>query len=417
MKHKADFSPRSSERVFRWRPGRSSTRQRKEGVLEAAARETRAMAAKEVLVTFILFGLAIVSGVWTFEGVYLENMRTGGVSVVTVLYAALLALSVTAAHMIGWWLLLYVIPRLRSLRAAFAGAGLILMLQGWTFAVSTLSNLMALTGPSAILAELEDRRAELAEAVDAATARALAIKPFLGQFEGEAIGRCAQRDSELERGGLTGSGGRGAVVGTLDMLCAQSTGIFASIRDVVAETERRSGEVQFLLGDLDAAAHDHSRDIFERKSAFLQSAGEIQAWLRQTRADDLTKTLETAHRAMAASITTLPSEDGNFGSAQASVIEGLKSSIAETGHLYADLAGELADLPQPELPTLKRVDVVAAVLNRWRENLPAVAAAIGIDLFQLFTVLVFLLARDFTEPARPPKAAAPRRKRTSKSEV
>lgn len=374
------------------------------------------MAAKEALITFILFGLAIVSGVWTFEGVYMENMRTGGVSVVTILYAALLALSVTTAHMMGWWLLLHVIPRLKTFRAAICGAALLILLQGWTFAVSTLSNLMALTGPSAILAELEDRRAEITDAVDAATARALAIKPFLGQFEGEAIGRCAQRDSELERGGLTGSGGRGAVVGTLDMLCAQSTGIFESIRDVVTETERRSAEVQSLLSDLDAAANDHSRHIFGRETAFLEVAGEIQSWLRQTRADDLTKTLETAHKAMAASITTLPADGGNLGTTQASVIEGLKASIAETGQLYAGLAEELSALPQPALPSLKRVDVVAAVLARWTENLPGVAAAVGIDLFQLFTVLVFLLARDFTVPKSSKKSPVTRRKRSSKLE-
>ena len=368
---------------------------------------------KERMAALVILILSLISGVWTFEGAYLQNQRVGGDSFYTVVYSALIAVGVTAAQVTAWWVLIAVIPSLKPGRWLLLGMALTGALQLWTFAVSSTNNGVALTGGPALIRELQDQRSKYAEAIEQASARALAIKPYLGILEGEAEGRCAQLASEVERGGVTGSAGRGAVSGTLELLCAQSRRNAALMRSVVEANEARTIEAQQILSSMDRVIFDDSMTVFERETAFLQLAGQAEAWLLQTRSDDMSQVLRTSHKAMAASVSTLPTEAGSFGNRQTAVIEGLKASIGETGQLYSKVADDLERLPPGETPRAERVSIVFAVWRSAWHHLPSMAAALGIDLFQLFMVLAFILARGAT----PSKKGSSSRSRTSKPKL
>lgn len=365
---------------------------------------------KQRIVGIVTLMLALVSGVWTFEGAYTLTERIGGESFRTIIVSGLIALAVTSAQVTAWWVLLSVVPRLKPGRKKL-GISLVAALQIWTLAVSSTNNVVALTGESSLIAALQEQRAEYVHAVEAATARALAVKPYLGILKGESDGRCAQLVSEVERGSMTGARGTGSVSATLELLCAQSRSNYSQIADAVETTERRALEIQATLAAMSETLYDTSIPVFERETAFLQLTADADGWLRQTKADDMGRVLRTSHKAMAASVAALPAEQTALGVRQAAVIAGLKQSVLETGRLYSRVADELDALSEAaETPAATRVPIVFATVRAAPEHLPNVAAAIGVDLFTLFMTLAFMLARDTTRPA----ASTPSRTRKPK---
>ena len=372
----------------------------------AATRERQTLEFQEAVVGIVILILAVISGVWTFEGAYLQNQRVGGDTVNVLIYATLIAIGVTAAQVTAWWVLVSVIPRLKSGRTLLLGVGLTAALQGWTWAVSSLNNAVALTGGPAIVRSLEDQSAAYARAVETATANALAVKPYLGLLEGEAEARCNLSEAERQDGAVTGAGGPGAVSATLAVLCNQSRANANLMRDVVGSTERRAREIQTTLSQMDTVIYDEDLSVFARETAFIELVGDVAAWLRQTRSDDLTEALRTSHQVMASSITTLPTTDDALGRRQAAVIAGLKTSVSETGKLYQQVGAKLDAMPEAAAPPpAQRVSVVEAVWDSAPHHLPSVAAALGIDTFNITILLAFILARETMRKKTAPATA------------
>ncbi|MEM9761902.1 MAG: hypothetical protein AAF968_05240 [Pseudomonadota bacterium] len=352
------------------------------------------------VVNLVILVLALISGAWTFEGAYLGNLRVGGQSFATVVSAGLLAIGVTAAIMTAWWVMMAVIPTLRSPGRIVAGLVLVLSLQGWMLGVSSLNNMVAQAAPAALTTHMESVAQDYADRVDTAVKASLSIAPFLGNLRGEAESRCAQAAAERDRGALTGSPGPGAVTAMLDLLCVQATTVAETLSAAVAEAETRAGTADDLLQQLDLDIHDHSRTIFERETAFLQGLARLEAWLRRSDASDLTRTLTVAHEAMAASIAPPSLTQGGFGARQQALIQDLRGSVDATGQVYRDMISGLPRQPVADHGPA-RISLIAAIWRSRIDHLPQIAAAIGIDLFQLFIVLAFLLA----ESGRRPQAA------------
>ena len=193
--------------------------------------------------------------------------------------------------------------------------------------------------------------------------------------------RCGQAETERESGSISGSPGRGAISGTLDAVCEQTRSVASAVAASIAHTEDRASEVAAILGDMDAILYDHTKHIFERETAFMLLAAEVETWLRQTESEDMTQILERANEVLAAGIITLSSSGGAFGTRQAAIIDGLRASIEETGLIFEDVAAELRELPEPDFQPLARVSLVEAVWRNKIAHLPQICAAVGIDFF------------------------------------
>lgn len=355
--------------------------------------EIRALPFKKKVTAIVILLLALISGAMTFEGAYLLNLRVGGQSFATVVMAALIAIGVTAGIMTAWWVMMSVIPTLGSAKRVAAGLALVLALQGWMLAVSTTNNVIALGAPDALVSHMERTQSFYEKAVSAAMDRALAIKPYLGSLQGEAEGRCVQAEGERDRGSMSRAPGPGAISGMLDMLCTQSSAIVDTLRATVSTTEMRATEADDLLRRLDSVIWDHDKSVFAREREFLALLGKLKAWLRLTASEDLTKALETSHAVMAAGVTPPSLADGQFGALQQQLIGNLRASVEDTGAVYQRIARELAAKPLPSLPDSARISLPRAVWMSRLDLTPQIAAAVGIDFFQIFMVLAFLVGR------------------------
>ena len=155
---------------------------------DAEDRLDREITFKEKVAQLVILMLAILSGAYTFEGGYLNNLRVGGATFSTTLSAALLAVGVTAGIITAWWVMMSMMPRMKSPRTIAAGLTLILMLQGWMLAVSSLNNVIAQTAPSALVMEMSEQLDGLKDDVSIALDRALGVKPFSPILDGQAGG-------------------------------------------------------------------------------------------------------------------------------------------------------------------------------------------------------------------------------------
>ncbi|WP_375228634.1 hypothetical protein [Roseobacter sp. S98] len=347
----------------------------------------------QLIVAAVILLLSLISGGMTFEGAYLLNLRVGGQSFATVATAGLLAIGITAGIVTAWWVMMSILPMLRGVAKIVAGLVLIIALQFWMLSVSTTNNAIALGAADALITHMETTSAAYEAAISATLERGLAIKPYIGLLQGEAESRCEQAKGERERGTVTGSKGPGAVTGILELLCTQSTATVRAMRQAVEATEMRADEITRLLSKLDMVIWDHNKTVFKREAAFLSYVGDAKAWLRLASADDLTQTLNTAHGVMAAAVTPPSVSSGAFGATQQKLITGLKRSVEETGEVYKAIAATIAAKPVPVLPEAARISLIKAVWKARLDLWPQLAAAVGIDYFQLFMVLAFMIGR------------------------
>lgn len=337
--------------------------------------------------------LGFVSGIWTFRGAMMIEERVGGESFETVASAGLLGLTASAALVTAWYLLSQIIPKLSSQKLRRSGAALTAAVLLFGYCVSSLNNAAALTGPSALLMQMEEDRSSLAIQVAKTARSALAIEPYLGQLQSRAQSFCAGKEIELDSGGFSGAGGPGAVSGALTMMCEDARGNAASIAAIVEATKTGLVTVEEHLSDMEAVIYDHDLTVFEREDKFLLLAREVEAWMRSAGTSDMAEALVTSQRAMAAGVATLSTQGGSFGQTQASVIQGLKESIAAIGDVYQTVADQVATLPEPDTTPIRRASLVRVTIKYGFDALPQLAAAFGIDTFMLLALTALGLAR------------------------
>lgn len=348
---------------------------------------------REAVVQKIIFVLALISGWWTFEGAYLLNSRIGGDTLATTFSAAVLAIGVTCGCVTAWWVLMTVIPRLSSKRQIIAGCLLVGALQIWMLGVSSLNNVIAQSAQSSILAHLENQLAGIKRNVELAHLRADKTKQFLIPLRGESEGWCLRKDSELEKGVWTGSPGRGAVVGTLESLCAQSQSQVESFGLILAAVESRSSTIKDVLQRMDAVLYEFDLGVFEREREFIRLSSEVEDWLLATKADDLTTSMKFLRDSMSASVSALGTQSGQFGKVQQDAIQSFKLALQESSLVIQEFVEALDETPEPEIIVVNRISLVDAVWRSKVDHLPQITAAVGIDMYQLFMVLTFLIGR------------------------
>ena len=346
-----------------------------------------------IIVQSVIFLVAITSGVTTFDGAVLLNTRVGGVNFASIAYAGILAICVTSTIMCAWWVMMEVIPRQRGTFRIAAALVLLLALQGWTLAVSSSSNAISLGHKEALATHMAQTAQAFEATIAGISARSLAVKPRVSEFEGVARGRCLQAEGELKRGTLSDAPGKGGLTGVLYLLCAQSTETAQGLAASVETVEARADEVTKLLQDMNTVIWDTDKHIFERERRFLEIADEIKAWVRLSAGDDLASVLRTSLDVQAAALTPSSLASGSFGDKQRAIIEDLRAGVEQQGVVYKTLAAEIEAIPVPELPDELRISLKEAVWRAQSSLTIQIALAVGIDFFQLFMVLAFMLGR------------------------
>lgn len=338
--------------------------------------------------TALVFGLiSTVSAFATYSGTQLFLNEVGGSSTMIDGSAILLTMATAAILMVGWNLIAVYgsEAKTRSASAGMLGLGGIMLCM--TFSISTLSNIMALTGPASKVHDWRVTVENQSLLVDQLEGAAKGVTQLLPGWRAEANKACPAAAQELNGGIVSGTGaGSGPVAFALSTLCQQSSSFVASMEAAMIDTDKAVAEARSALHNMRLAVRDRENSVLSREDRFLAAGDTLTTALQRLRAADLTEVLAAGAEQVQASVTELD-QNSTFTRAQVETVRGIKQGITGLVQSTNRVTENLKSQPVPERTVIRSPDYIEAIKTHAFRFTPIMAAAIGIDLFQMWVLL------------------------------
>lgn len=349
---------------------------------------------------FVITGM--VSAFATFTGIRLFLEEVGQASTLVNGTSVIITIATGAIVIVGWSLITRFGPEARSAytKSCMVGLGAALLII--TLAVSSLSNLMALVGPAAKVHDWRATHHAQSEIVDQLELSALGVKQLLPGWHAEAAKACPAADQEISGGTISGTGrGTGPVAFALGGVCEQSKAFVAAMEEAIVETDAAVADARVALFEMRAATRDRKTAVIEREDRFLLAGDVLVMTMQRLRAADLTQVLEAGAKQVRASVVEL-SQNSSFTGKQVETVRSIREGV-EGLILSTELITErLRARGVPERQVIQSPDYIEGVIKHAHRFVPVFAAAIGIDLFQLWALLFMLVSKSGQPPASAP---------------
>lgn len=356
-----------------------------------------------LLFTAVFIICGVVSGYATFTGIRLFLTETGDATLLVSGTSVIITIAVMAILTVGWSVICRWGPEARTslLKTMMVGLGAALFVI--TLSVSSLSNLMALVGPAAKVADWKMQYATNRIVVNAYGNRALSVSVIQAGWKAEKEKSCRLADGELS-GGLvsTAGSGVGPVATALIGVCEQ-TKSFISTADAAAHaTQEAVARARLALKDMQAAIRDRGTPVIDREAAFLDAGEELNSAIQDILAADLSQVLDAGAEQVRRSVAEL-APDSSFTPRQVESVSSLKQSLDGLVVSTRAISERMRSANLPDYQPVRSMEFAEAIFAYGSRYVPVFAAAIGIDCFQLWA-LGFLLVS---------KAGRQRRRRNS----
>lgn len=340
---------------------------------------------------FIITGM--VSAFATFSGIRLFLEEVGQASTLINGTSVIITIATGAIVIVGWSLITRFGPEARTAAMKTCMVGLGAALLAITLAVSSLSNLMALVGPAAKVHDWRTTHSVQNEIVNELELAALGVKQLLPGWRAEAAKACPAADQEINGGLVSGTGrGVGPVAFALGGVCEQSKAFVAAMEEAVAETDEAVSDARAALLVMRAATRDRNSAVIEREDRFLLAADALGIAMQRLRAADLTQVLDAGAKQVRASVAEL-SQDSTFTAKQVETVRSIREGVEGLILSTEIITERLRMRGTPARQAIDSPDYIEGVIQHAGRFVPVFAAAIGIDLFQLWALLFMLVSK------------------------
>lgn len=346
-----------------------------------------------VLFTGVFVICGVVSGYATFTGIRLFLDETGDVSLLTKGTSVILTLAVSAILTVGWSVICRWGPEARNgwLKTAMVGLGAALF--AITLSVSSLSNLMALVGPAAKVADWKAQHAQAQLVVNAYGNRALSVAGIQTGWKAEMERSCRLANGEMKGGLVSATGaGVGPVASALIGVCEQTKSFVASAETAIADTHQAVAEARDALRAMRHAIRNRSVSVTDREDAFLDAGERLNGAVQGILTADLSRVLRAGAHQVSESIAEL-TPGSSFTAKQveavSSVKQGLGGLVASTTAITEEMSAEAA----PDYAPVTSLGFLEAIFAYGARYIPVFAAAIGIDCFQIWALGFLLVSK------------------------
>ena len=332
-------------------------------------------------------------------------MMANGLSVI-------ITISVTAMQAVGWYLICQYGPEARTpfLKSLMLGLGAALL--AITLSVSSLPNMIRLVGPPAIVKDWEDTHRDRTVAVNIYARHSLGVLKLRPGWLAEMKRSCGLAEAEADDGLVSSlGGGKGPVAVAFFGVCEQTKAFIASVDAATEEVRGATADAHRSLHEMRDAIRDRSSPIIEREDRFLDAGDKLNAAVQRIRAADLSDVLEAGAAQIAQSIAELK-PDSSFTPEQVEMVSALKGSLSGLLTSTAAVSKRLGAAALPDYRPVTSPDYITAIRKHWLHFIPAVAAAVGIDCFQIWAFCFLLVSMAGKSPRR---RRRPRRSKSSKS--
>ena len=336
---------------------------------------------------------ATVSGYATFSGFRLYLQDAGDVGPMVNGTAVILTIAIVVILSVGWWLICTYGPEART---PIATAAMILLGAAFftiTLSVSSLPNTMALVGPSAKVAEWQMQYSRAMQYVNAIAERALGVAGQKASWDAEQNKLCRLADAELSGGTLSQTGsGQGPVAAAYIGACEQTGSFIASAEKAVSDTKAAVLEAQASLREARRAIRDRVRPVILREDDYLDAGERLNAAIQSIKAADLSLILTAGSEQVRKSVALL-ADNSSFSAKQVETVAATRQSLSGLADSAKEIAARWDAEPLPQYEPLNSPDFIAAIFTHWKKYIPAVAAAIGIDCFQVWALFFLLTSK------------------------
>ena len=340
---------------------------------------------------FVLTGM--VSAFATFSGIRLFLEEVGQSSTLVNGTSIIITIATGAILIVGWSLIMKFGPEARTRTMKACMIALAAALLAITLSVSSLSNLMALVGPAAKVHDWRDTHRVQTEIVDQLELNALGVGQLLPGWRAEAAKACPAADQEINGGLISGTGrGVGPVAFALGGVCEQTRAFVRAMEDAIAETEAAVADARAALLLMRAATRDRKVPVIDREDRFLLAGDVLIRAMQRLRAADLNQVLEAGAQQVRRSVAEL-SSNSSFTAKQVETVRSIREGVEGLILSTEIITERLRENPVPGRRAITSPDYIEGVVKHARRFVPVFAAAIGIDLFQLWALLFMLVLK------------------------
>ncbi len=336
---------------------------------------------------------SIVSGYATFTGIRLFLNDAGDVGLLVNGTSVLLTIGVVTILAVGWSVICRYGPEARSpsLKGMMVALGVFLFVI--TFSVSSLSNLTALVGPAAKVMDWRETLTQNRVVVNALGNRSLGVLQLRPGWVAERDKACRLAAGERDSGLVSSlGGGTGPVAAAFIGVCEQTSAFVTSIDSAVEKTNLAVADSQDALREMRKAIRDRSAGVVEREDRYLDAGDQLNVSVQNILAADLSQVLEAGAAQVEQSVALLKA-DSSFNAQQVEMVSGLRESLQGLLTSTSLVSQQLQAKTPPDYVPVAPLGFIAAIERYWSEFIPAFAAAIGIDCFQIWALCFLLVSK------------------------
>lgn len=336
---------------------------------------------------------AVVSGYATFSGFRLFLQETGDDGALVNGTSVILTIAIVTILAVGWYLICSYGPEARTPCAkglmVLLGAAFLAI----TLCVSSLPNVLTLVGPSSKVAHWKQGHAQATKYLDALSERALSVKALKASWQAERGKNCSLAGAELKGGTLSLSGaGKGPVAAALIGACEQTTSFIKSADQAVIDVTAAVERAREALRAVSLAIRDRDRAVIDREDDYLDASEVFNAQVQLIKTADMSRVLKAGTEQIRQGVAEL-GPGSSFSSKQVEMVAATRQSLSGLVASANAIAGRWDQEELPPYEPLTSPDYIAAIVLHWDKFVPAVAAAIGIDCFQVWALFFLMTSK------------------------
>ncbi|MCK5385431.1 MAG: hypothetical protein KAJ29_07605, partial [Alphaproteobacteria bacterium] len=259
------------------------------------------------------------------------------------------------------------------------------------FGISTVSNIIASTGPVALVRDMRTKATAYEDYYQSVSKGTASVKSAEAALAPMAESLCALAEGEGKYGAITGSAGKQAVYAAYFSSCTSMQKMLEIIRDTAALENDRHDIADEILKTLQSIPQDVSLSVFERQAVFRLKARELDALVSRSNIESLPEQISTQMSVLHASVAALDTQGGTFGKRQSGAVAGLKNTLGTVsgiiGELTQDGTTKIVSSPSDLL------NLTAAIRAYGSNFLPQISLAILVDTLGLWFACLLIVSR------------------------
>jgi hypothetical protein len=365
----------------------------------------RAHAVSAKLAELAVIAASMLTCEMVYKGLNYELARSLGATLENSLMALSVAITLSMCIYIGFLKASKLSTTMDRTSAFIGGWVCIFLFCCWAVGTSSWYAFMSTTGIPALEMHLNAATDKLEKAVASATAQIKNARGIPTAMSAKAAGFSARGTSEASGGGATGARGAGPLSQSLEGAAAVLNTGSEEIRGAIEKADAEAVKMRAKLSEISVAVNNRDLKMSEREGVFVKGASELRSMIGAMNSAGLGEMVRSSLAAVESAVSAMPTDGSKVGARQTAAIDQTRQDMAEIAAKLTTLIDELSGAEAVSGSLVESVSMSEVVWEFKHKFKPALALAIGIDLFAVWA-LIFLGLHGLEEVKRREKREA-----------